>query len=340
MPGPNSSVIGTVKTVRRVAKGIKIFNQTGSTPEWAYFDLITLFCDTNGVSNDLIHKWVTKNYPPVKIENPSGVLGNLADSDVTRICSDIDENGYHIFDQKLSPEACDRLTEFALTTPALLRPKRDDLPDNILYDRANPLTETYRFMDQSLLESDQFQKLIADPTILAVAQAYLRCQPILDLVTMWWSTAYNPEASSAAAQLYHFDMDRIKWIKFFFYLTDVTTDTGPHCYVAGTHRSKAQPKELLKRGMCRLPDEDVARFIPADKFIEINGARGSIIAVDTRGYHKGKPLVTGDRLLLQLEFADSLFGKDYPKASFGKKVDPALEKQIALYPRIYSHYTD
>ena len=46
----------------------------------------------------------------------------------------------------------------------------------------------------------------------------------------------SKKADSEAAQMFHFDLDRIKWLKFFIYLTDVKINSGPHVYVSGTHK--------------------------------------------------------------------------------------------------------
>ena len=43
------------------------------------------------------------------------------------------------------------------------------------------------------------------------------------------------------------------------------------------------------------------------------GKKGTILAVDTRGFHKGKDLTDSNRLLLQIEFSNSMFGQSYPK---------------------------
>jgi hypothetical protein len=98
-------------------------------------------------------------------------------------------------------------------------------------------------------------------------------------------------------------------MKFFFYLTDVSSDTGPHCYVKGSH--KILPLELRRDG--RFSDEEISESYGSKNLIEICGKKGTILAVDTRGFHKGKELLKDNRLLLQLEFANSMFGQTYPK---------------------------
>ena len=51
-----------------------------------------------------------------------------------------------------------------------------------------------------------------------------------------------------------------------------------------------------------------------DKVSELTGPAGTVMAVDTADLHKGQPPVSGDRCVLQVEFATSLFGAtiDYP----------------------------
>ena len=64
---------------------------------------------------------------------------------------------------------------------------------------------------------------------------------------MWWSSKSNFN-DPKSAQEFHFDLDSIKWLKFFIYLTDVEANTGPHIYVKGTHNSK---KRFNKTRLCK-----------------------------------------------------------------------------------------
>jgi hypothetical protein len=41
--------------------------------------------------------------------------------------------------------------------------------------------------------------------------------------------------------------------------------------------------------------------------VELAGPKGTVLAVDTMGFHKGKPPISGYRLLAQLEYASPLF---------------------------------
>jgi hypothetical protein len=76
----------------------------------------------------------------------------------------------------------------------------------------------------------------------------------------------------------------------------------------------------------------------ADKFIEFTAPRGTVIAEDTRGLHKGRHVEKSDRLMLQLQFSNSLFGGYYPPAQITEVKNPSLQEMIKNHPRIYSNY--
>lgn len=196
----------------------------------------------------------------------------------------------------------------------------------------------YEFQEQDLINDSVVQTLIADMSFIAVAQAYLRCQPIIDVISMWWHTAFLERPDKDAAQFWHFDMDRIKWLKFFIYLTDVGPENGPHSFVSGSHRRGAIPDDLLSKGYARLTDEEVKRAYPEDRIIEFCGPRGTVIVEDTRGLHKGKHVERGDRLVLQIQFSNSLFGASYRPARFVGVQDDKLNDLRARYRRVYENY--
>jgi hypothetical protein len=179
---------------------------------------------------------------------------------------------------------------------------------------------------------------MSDASLLAVAQTYLRAAPIVDVTSMWWHTAFSDQPDEEAAQMYHFDMDRIRWLKVFIYLTDVTPMHGPHCFVAGSHRSGGIPEAMLSKGYARLSDEEVFLHYPRKNLMEFSAPAGTIIIEDTRGLHKGKVVEHGDRLMLQLQFSNSLFGGTYPRTPFSDLVAPKLAERVSQYRSIYVNY--
>ena len=127
--------------------------------------------------------------------------------------------------------------------------------------------------------------------------------------------------------MFHHDLDRLKFIKFFIYITDVDLDTGPHVYVRKSNLKS--PAYILKDG--RYSDELISENAGED-VISICGPKGSIIAVDTRGLHKGMEVNTSERLLFQLEFSNSLFGKpEFPNFKLNLKMNSAYSSSYRLY---------
>lgn len=316
------------------------YGMTGHTPQWAGQSFVRLFCVSAGYTNDLMAFLVSMCFPPLKLEAQRGVLPVISSLKIAEIASVLRDRGFFVFEQRVPEATCERLLEFALTHPALLRPSdgQERKVITAVYDPKSPRAVRYDFQQEDLINYPEVQKLMADPTLISVAQSYLKTEPIADVIAMWWHTAYSDRPDSEAAQFYHFDMDRIKWLKFFIYLTDVAPENGPHYFIAESHRTRGIPPELLSKGYARLLDEEVAAHYRKQDFVEFSAPRGTIIAEDTRGLHKGQHVHRGHRLVLQIQFSNSLFGPEYPKTSFAAIHDPMLTEMLNRSPRIYSNY--
>jgi Phytanoyl-CoA dioxygenase (PhyH) len=304
--------------------GLGVYALTGKTPLPVYAGFRKYFCLTDGYLNDVLSSIVTVTRGTYQFPDTTGVLGELSGDRIAEIVSKIDRDGFYVFEQKLDEDVCERILQFALGRKCSPR-FEDGHGEPTLIDRGTPVASLYDYSEETILESPDVCKLLTDFSILAVAQKYLRSKPVCDLVAMWWSTNFSRTPSNAGAQLYHFDMDRLKFLKFFINITDVSSDQGPHCYVKGSHRRK--PKAL--RIDRRLSDQEIGSFYEPDDFVEFCGKRGTIVAEDTRGFHKGK-VPSGDRLMLQLEFANSLFGMTYNRLA----VPPSVDRKVLDY---YQH---
>ena len=318
------------------AKGYRELLRTNRTPWGSYYTFRDLYRLTNGRFNDTA-SWVLSLFnPPIRLASGDSILGDTSDAAVARIVQDIETNGFHIFDRKLPIEVIKSLRKFAQSVPCEAIPvsTEKEMAGN---SRLAPYREhpdespKYDIPQHEILGNPTVQQLLMDSGLHRVAQAFLRCSPICDLLAMWWSRPFHGRASSEAAQLYHFDMDRIKFLKFFFYLTDVTPESGPHCYVRGS--SKRKPAAILRDG--RIPDEEIRSHYPQEALIEICGEAGSIIAIDTRGWHKGKPLTEGERLILQFEYTNSMFGQNYPKIPLSQETSVPFREFVAAHPRMF-----
>lgn len=314
-------------------KGLKQFEKNRKTTAEAYHSLRQMFVLTRGKSNDNISEAISKKVGQYNNIETKGILGDLTNAQLSTMVGKMQHDGYFIFDAVLPQHIVDEIYNYALKEPVsylnVVTGKYGD--EKVVFDPQSAISPRYEFSGESIVKSSALQSLIFDQTLLAFAQKYLGVKPILDLVAFWWSAPFNGEGKSAAAQMYHFDMDRIKFLKFFFYITDVDTDTGPHCYVKGSH--KFLPSSLSRDG--RFTDGEIEAVYGKENMIEICGKRGTIMAVDTRGFHKGKELSKDNRLLFQIEFANSMFGQTYPPISI-KFANNNIKSIASKYPYTYN----
>jgi len=322
--------------------GYGIYLVRGKTPALAYRSMVRLFCMTEGRSNDWLSRLIGLCARRYRLAGAKGLLGDMSDRrTLDPIIASLRAKGYYLFPHRLPDDLCDRLAKVA-TTRASVTYEMDGQATGqsqcVIYDPAHPRAVRYELRTEDLLAEPDIQRLMADLSFVAVAQEYLGARPVVDVLSMWWLTAFSKRPDSRAAQFFHFDMDRPKWLKFFIYLTDVTPSNGPHTYVAGSHRSGAIPKRLLHKGYARLTDEEVSAAFAPEDILEFCGPRGSILAEDTRGLHKGRHVEQGDRLMLQIQFSNTLFGADYPKVTYDGAAIPDLERTFRQYPKLYSAY--
>jgi hypothetical protein len=337
---------GVIEDLKIFLSGFLQFVETGITLPESHLAQVRLYCKTNGRFQELASKIISDFYPNNPISKISGILGDYDAQEVQNIVSDIRENGYHIFKNKLPGALCDLLQEFATSTPSTPMMSNGQKFTDMCYspDAQNGIVK-YQLSEDTLLKNAAVQKIIFDPSVLGIAQEYLSCQPIFTNLSMWWSCASDGIASSEAAQMYHFDLDSFKWLKFFIYLTDVTPSNGPHVYVKGSHKSGSKPHELLSRGYSRIPDRDIFQFYPQKDIVEITAPRGTIIAGDTSCWHKGKPLDSGHRLIFQPVYGNTLFANCLGTVPPSNQVRESLTflnlddaSWINSFPRLLSRY--
>ena len=325
-----------------VAAGLVCYRLSGNTPDFAYRGMVRLFTLTRGYSNDLMSRWIGWFRRPYRLDSAAGILGLDDPARMREAVHSLRENGYVVFEEQLPAELCDKLLQFALTHPC--QPRARDGGQGAgapmtVYPRQKPDAIIYDFLPADLINQPDVQRLMSDRSFIALAQEYLGAQPVLDTVNLWWTTAFSRQPDQAAAQLYHFDMDHVRWLKVFIYLTDMTPTSGPHCFVAGSHRTQGIPVNLLDRGYVRLTDADVSMNFPPQKAMEFHGRAGTIIVEDTRGLHKGRPVLENDRLMFELEFSNSLFGAVLPnRGKIARYHDAAFGQFVKAHRRIFKRW--
>jgi len=230
-------------------------------------------------------------------------------TEVDTAVAGIKRDGFYVFQHTAPAELVDAILNHAEKVPSMARGA--STPPEV-YPRSQPQVGRYDIDEDHALECAEIQDFATDPVMALISQKYLGQPVLMDEVAFWWTTTMKAEDADLNAQLFHQDRDRMSFLKFFMYLTDVTTDTGTHVYIKGSHKSI--PWSLRADGRQR--EEDVAAAGLTANVTELTGGAGTIMAVDTIGLHKGKTPLTSDRLALENEFATSLFGMDYEIPTF------------------------
>ncbi len=300
---------------------------------FGYMAMRRLFCATNGRLNDVVAWTHRLRHPPRAVSLEGTLIPGLNAESLRQVVEALDRHGYYVFPEQLPADLVQQLRAFALQANCRLLGRRQQDAEEGRFDPEHPVAVRYEIAKDEIVNSPVALNLMTDPGPLAISQAYFRAQAMQDLVGMWWS-APAPEASSEAAQLYHFDLDRIKWLNFFIYLTDVDTDTGPHCFVDGSHRRL--PRAFQRDS--RFTDEEVAAHYARDRLVEITGPAGTVSVVDTRGLHKGKPLRSRNRLMFQISYVINQFGMHYPPANLTDESRSRLDEAATRYPWAFASY--
>lgn len=297
--------------------------------------------------NQLAAKILAQHQAPLHRLSHSEIFGTTPALQYQQEVAEMQAHSYVVSGHRLSPEWMAQLTaalaeqDFVSSDKQRSRCRGADLLAHLEQPQARFSTSgnTYWLKDQNpLCQHPLFQTLAFDPYLLSVVAEYLGCQPIHVQTHAWFSLPCSTQRSqlSSSAQMYHQDKEFIKFVKVFIYLSDVGPEQGPHCYIQGSHLD-----ELHRQGVpfsTRVTDADIGRYYDRSRQRTLTGPAGLIAFGDTSATHKGTPVLHGHRLLLQLEYAASLFIS--PVQPFADLPAGARLAHLAApeYARVFSHY--
>ena len=307
--------------------------------EISYQIFVRLFCLTGGFSNNLINFFLKKKkiFIPKNYENKNLFEKN----DLEKINKQLNSSGYFYFPEFIDSFQINKIKTYLSKTPGQYSSDTYNTKKNEyeFFDEKNPKAVKFSYNFNEIIKNEEIQNLAFNPTLINIAQNYLGSAPILDIVGAWWSTpglTNKPDINSA--QLWHFDLDRPKWLKVFFYLTDCNEFSGPHSFISGSHVNNGIPLSLRIYGYKRLDDELIKKYFDLSKIKSFIGKSGTMVVEDTRGLHKGQALKKGTRLILQFQYSSSLFGSGIEKIKMPEKFfkNALLFKSVA--PEIFENF--
>lgn len=303
--------------------------------EFSYQLMIKFFIITGGLSNRILCKILSFSKIDINNFEINFFHKNNLFFHSPIINNELKKNGYHILAQKLPENEIKEIYNKIFDLSGKYRSDNYTSSNNELLNINKPKGAKFVYDSDQLLEIDKIQKILLDKRIINIAQNYLGCLPVIDIVAAWWNFP-STKADHNAAQLWHFDMDRPKWIKVFIYLTDCNLNNGPHCFVESSHQKI--PYQLRSKGYVRLEDHEVSKFFHSDKIKTFTADKGTVLFEDTRGLHKGLKVNADSRLLLQFQYSSSLFGSKQEKLKFPKNQTDVFKSAKDKNPEIFLNF--
>jgi hypothetical protein len=281
---------------------------------------------TNGIYNIIMQKMFKLIKPKVVL--PKSRL--LSYNQIETIVNNLNQKGYDVLPITLKDEQVESLIDFCKNNKMY-----DDEGKSYIFDYNKIYYEKARYYwkMQDLIENDIVIELMSDSFLSLIAQNYLETKPILTSISLWLDPP--SENKSYQPHIYHQDNDGIKYLKFFFYLTDVDEESCPHRFIKGTHKERKPKKFSMTK---RYTNEELLDYYGKEKEVIFTAKAGTIIAEDTKGFHRGTTPKTKYRLLMQMEFAitDIPVYFSFCEDRFIKKLPLKMEDNlINIYKKFY-----
>ncbi|MGI8397556.1 phytanoyl-CoA dioxygenase family protein [Agrobacterium deltaense] len=249
--------------------------------------------------------WLTARRVPRSVETAPSMFGNLKPEVVA---DELRRTG--IFTGLPLPKDIQQeLFRFGCETPCFGNFERK------LELLAGEHTEAEQRFGRTILSGHHFERVMQcdaalavqrDPLLLDIARHYLGGEAKLITTRTWWSfptKSASEEDLSRASFKYHFDLDDWRMLKFFFYLSDVDSDAGPHIYVRGSHNRRRLKHQLTL--LVGHPAEEVLEYYGSENVVELTGKAGTGFVEDPFGFHMGTPAKTRPRLMMEVGFGVS-----------------------------------
>lgn len=237
-------------------------------------------------------------------------FSNIRPIDIETVVKAIHENGYYS-GIELSSDLLQKILDYAETTPCW-----GDRDPNLQFALADKLSVEAKLGRQFMVcsypteDCAAVEKLIHDPRLLAIAAKFLGAKPICIGSELLWSfpAPSTLKEQTNQAQVFHYDLDDYRSIKFFFYINAVDISGGPHVCIAGTHRHKTLLHQLLGQRCAAIPDQKLIDQYGTENVITFCGKAGFGFAEDPCCFHKASPPAENVRLLLQVQYAINHYG--------------------------------
>jgi hypothetical protein len=235
------------------------------------------------------------------------------------------DRGYLFLDNLISPEQLRAMRAF-FSENKCVDPYRPELGKFIAPGNAPPQTHVAFFPNETVIRAPYVIEIANDPKVLGIVSGFLGAKPTISYLTAWWSMPHK-DGKAEEAELFHRDVDDIRFVKLFCYLSDVDEVSGPHMFVPGSQNIDRLTK------ICRYQDSEIVDTFGAESLRMFTGDAGTAFLENTYGLHRGVPPTRKPRLLFQVLYSmrNSIYGPDKPVGRIGTNgipsgIDPFINR--------------
>ena len=217
-------------------------------------------------------------------------------ADTETACSELKKNGIVFLpDLNLKTAQLDEIHTYFQTKHV------HDMYSGLDLGLAKDVTPSYNkvnYKTADTLGCSQLMQLANNSEILSIAAQYLGAPPSIASMQTWWTIGeHNLTGQSHYDDIYHRDVDDLRFVKLFIYLTDTDEKSGAHSYIKKSHLSS----KLVARGS--ISDEVAHHTFQSDLFATIVGSAGTIFLEDTWGIHRPLLATHGRRLIFSVLYS-------------------------------------
>jgi hypothetical protein len=266
------------------------------------------------VMRDLLAKLIAMFLPSQR------AIGN---SGVSEWVMPLQRDGFVFLPDLLTPAQMEEIRKYLLPLDCMDMQKKD----TAYYRISEGVPEKCRKLGYShevLAQCPHFLEIANHPKVIGTVAKVLGCKPTISSLRGWWSFPGGLDRNPQVYQddMFHRDVDDFRFIKLFIYLTDVSPENGPHVFIKGSHNDA----HWVKRGP--IPDDGVQKYFGNDKFITFTAPAGTVFLENTWGIHRGSPLKSGSRLILQVLYTLTGCVPERPSKPVSRELPPGADPYI------------
>lgn len=180
----------------------------------------------------------------------------LQSSELTRAQGELVQTGFSHLGELLTPEQVADIRRHLEPHPVFNRwmaEVSDGVPHALEGAGRESLFGSYA--RSVILSAPHLLDLAVHPWVQTLVEHYLGCPSTLTSMNVWWSFAGHQVSQLGNSQDFHRDTEAYRSCVVFLYLSDVTLQSGAHCYIQRSHSLEAVTALFAERGIRMLRSE-------------------------------------------------------------------------------------